>query len=49
MLFRSVIGFLHSDDLYFNNNVISEVVDAFSDDSVDVVYGDVCFFLIVMS
>lgn len=39
-----VVGFLHSDDLYFNNNVISEVVDAFSDDTVDVVYGDVCFF-----
>ena len=32
-----VVGFLHSDDLYFNNNVISEVVDAFSDDTVDVV------------
>jgi glycosyltransferase involved in cell wall biosynthesis len=39
-----VIAFLHSDDLYFDNNVISEVVDAFSDDTVDVVYGDVVFF-----
>lgn len=39
-----VIAFLHSDDLYFDNNVISEVVDAFSDDTVDVVYGDVCYF-----
>jgi glycosyltransferase involved in cell wall biosynthesis len=39
-----IIAFLHSDDLYFDNNVISEVVDAFSDDTVDVVYGDVCFF-----
>jgi glycosyltransferase involved in cell wall biosynthesis len=39
-----IVAFLHSDDLYFDNNVISEVVEAFSDDSVDVVYGDVCFF-----
>jgi glycosyltransferase involved in cell wall biosynthesis len=39
-----IIGFLHSDDLYFDNNVIAEVVDAFSDDTVDMVYGDVCFF-----
>ena len=39
-----VIAFLHSDDLYFDNNVISQVVEIFSDDSIDVVYGDVCFF-----
>lgn len=39
-----IVGFLHSDDLYFDNNVISKVVENFSDDSVDVVYGDVCFF-----
>ena len=39
-----IIGFLHSDDFYTDNNVISEVVDAFSDDTVDVVYGDACFF-----
>ena len=39
-----VLAFLHSDDLYFDNNVISEVVQAFSDNTVDVVYGDVCFF-----
>ena len=39
-----ILAFLHSDDLYFDNNVISEVVDAFSDDTVDVVYGDVVFF-----
>ena len=39
-----IIGFLHSDDLYFDDNVISEVVNAFLDDSVDIVYGDVCFF-----
>jgi glycosyltransferase involved in cell wall biosynthesis len=39
-----VIAFLHSDDLYFDNNVIARVVEIFSDDSIDVVYGDVCFF-----
>lgn len=39
-----VIAFLHSDDLYFDNNVISNVVEIFSDISIDVVYGDTCFF-----
>jgi glycosyltransferase involved in cell wall biosynthesis len=39
-----IIGFLHSDDLYYDKEVISKVVDVFLDDSVDVVYGDVCFF-----
>jgi len=39
-----IIAFLHSDDLYFDNDVISKVVEIFSDDSVDLVYGDVCFF-----
>jgi glycosyltransferase involved in cell wall biosynthesis len=39
-----IIAFLHSDDLYFDNDVISNVVQIFSDDSVDVVYGDVSFF-----
>jgi len=39
-----IIAFLHSDDLYFDNDVISKVIEIFSDDSVDLVYGDVCFF-----
>ena len=39
-----IVAFLHSDDLYFDYNVISRVVKIFSDDTVDVVYGDVCFF-----
>lgn len=39
-----IIAFLHSDDLYFDDNVISKVVEFFTDDSVDVVYGDACFF-----
>ena len=39
-----IIGFLHSDDLFFNDNVISMVANAFTDNSIDVVYGDACFF-----
>jgi glycosyltransferase involved in cell wall biosynthesis len=39
-----VVAFLHSDDLYFDENVISKVAEVFSNDSVDVVYGDTCFF-----
>ncbi len=39
-----VIGFLHSDDLFTDDEVISRVAELFLDDSVDVVYGDICFF-----
>jgi glycosyltransferase involved in cell wall biosynthesis len=39
-----IIAFLHSDDLYYDDNIISTVVDAFSNVDVDVVYGDVLFF-----
>jgi glycosyltransferase involved in cell wall biosynthesis len=39
-----IVAFLHSDDLYFDDKVISQVVEVFSDTSIDVVYGDVCFF-----
>lgn len=39
-----IIGFLHSDDLFYDDDVISKVVDVFDDDSVDIVYGDACFF-----
>ncbi len=39
-----IIAFLHSDDLYFNDYVISNIVNVFSDNSVDLVYGDTCFF-----
>lgn len=39
-----IIAFLHSDDQYFDDNVISTVMKYFEDDSVDVVYGNVCFF-----
>lgn len=39
-----IIAFLHSDDLYYDNNIIATVVDVFSNGDVDVVYGDVLFF-----
>ena len=39
-----VIAFLHSDDIYFNNKVLSDVAEGFADKSIDVVYGDVSFF-----
>ena len=39
-----IIGFLHSDDIFFNKNVISTVVKSFDENSVNVVFGDVCFF-----
>ena len=38
-----VIGFMHSDDMYVDNNVLSRVANIFDDD-VDIVYGDACFF-----
>lgn len=39
-----IIAFLHSDDFYSDNEVISRVADQFSDKNVDLVYGDVSFF-----
>ena len=39
-----IIGFLHSDDLYYDDEIISKVVDVFTDETIDVVYGDACFF-----
>ncbi|EKO36255.1 glycosyltransferase-like protein, family 2 [SAR86 cluster bacterium SAR86E] len=39
-----IIGFLHSDDLYEDKNVISNVAKVFSNSDINVVYGDVSFF-----
>lgn len=39
-----VVAFLHSDDLYFDENVLSNVANIFLDDTIDIVYGDACFF-----
>ena len=39
-----IVAFLHSDDIYSNNNVINKVVECFYNHDVDVVYGDISFF-----
>ena len=39
-----IIAFLHSDDFYFDNNVIAQVVKIFADKNIDMVFGDVSFF-----
>lgn len=38
-----VVGILNSDDFYFDNQVISKVVEAFSDEDIDAVFGDLIF------
>jgi glycosyltransferase involved in cell wall biosynthesis len=38
-----IIGILNSDDFYFDSHVISKVAEAFSDDAVDAVFGDLIF------
>lgn len=38
-----VVGLLNSDDFYTANNVLSRVASAFSDASLDAVYGDIHF------
>lgn len=35
-----IIGFLHSDDVFANNHVIYDLVDAFENNDIDAVYGD---------
>jgi len=39
-----VIGFVHSDDVLVNDKVIASVMDVFSREDVDIVYGDAVFF-----
>lgn len=38
-----VVGILNSDDFFTDNDVIEKVVQAFTDDNIDAVYGDVHF------
>lgn len=38
-----VVGILNSDDFFTDNDVIEKVVQAFTDDKIDAVYGDVHF------
>lgn len=35
-----VVGFMHSDDYFFDSDVVHRIALAFSDDSVDGIYGD---------
>lgn len=39
-----VIGILNSDDLFYDDKVLSAVVTAFSDTKIEVVYGDIKYF-----
>lgn len=39
-----VIGVLHSDDVYANSNVLSDIMVEFENSNIDAVYGDVAFF-----
>jgi glycosyltransferase len=36
-----VIGILHSDDIFYNNNVIKNVLNKFSKTKADIIYGDI--------
>lgn len=38
-----VVGFLHADDVFENNEVLSKVAAAFEDPAVDAVYGDLVY------
>jgi len=38
-----VIGFLHSDDLYYSDNTLKNIMHIFEDQSVDAVYGDLIY------
>ncbi|MDB4767260.1 glycosyltransferase [Flavobacteriaceae bacterium] len=35
-----IIGFLNSDDVFFNENSVQEIVNAFSNNETDIVYGN---------
>lgn len=39
-----VVGFLHSDDFYFDDAVLFKIASAFENPDVDIVYGDAAFF-----
>lgn len=38
-----VVGMLNSDDFYYSNSIISQVAEAFRDESVDAVFGNLIF------
>ena len=40
----NIIGIMHSDDFYSDNNVLTEVGKLFENPEIDLVYGDISFF-----
>lgn len=38
-----VVGFLNADDFYADSSVLESIARGFSDETVDVVYGDLCY------
>ena len=38
-----VVGFLHADDVFADTRVLSRIADAFADDAVGAVYGDLVY------
>jgi len=38
-----VVGFLHADDVFESNGVLSTIAEAFSDPNVDAIYGDLIY------
>lgn len=39
-----IIGFLHSDDLFYDSNVVMDIVNAFEMKDIDFIYGDGIYF-----
>ncbi len=39
-----VVGFMHSDDFFPTNEILSEIAESFNDESIDAIYGDAAFF-----
>ena len=38
-----IISILHSDDKYYNNLTLSNIINSFEDKSVDIIYGDLLY------
>lgn len=38
-----LIGFMHSDDLFYDKHVLNKVVNAFNENEIDAVYGDLIY------
>ena len=38
-----IVGFLNSDDVFYNENSVQEIVNAFLSNEVDIVYGDLIY------